>query len=108
MADAGSRTIKMDSSRNPCGLMFVGSHRTCSFLTFMSSGRRPVRKLQVTRCAPAQIAEDLDKIVRIEQSQDGEKTHVAVHNYGENLQPLLVLTELVVLSRTCRWVVVTT
>ncbi len=30
--------------------------------------------------------EDRDKIVRIRESQDGEKPHVAVHKYDENLQ----------------------
>lgn len=38
------------------------------------------------RRTQAQIAEDSDKIVRIEKSQDGEKTHVAVHKLDENLQ----------------------
>lgn len=38
------------------------------------------------RRVQTQIAEDLDTIVRIEQSQDGEKTHVAVHKLDENLQ----------------------
>lgn len=45
-----------------------------------------MRKAQLTRRTQAQIAEDSDKIVRIEKSQDGEKTHVAVHKLDENLQ----------------------
>lgn len=58
---------------------------TCPFLTFLSPARRPARKAQVTRRVQVQIAEDLDRIMRIEQSQDGEKTHVAVHKLDENL-----------------------
>ncbi len=64
----------------------VGSHRTCAFLTILSLGCVPSLNPQLGGLLPHRNSEDFDKIVRIRESQDGEKPHVAVHKYGENLQ----------------------